>query len=385
MTQFSMVEMSMRVGVFHPALSNYGGAELVALAVTNALARSGYEVVLLVGKKVQQTQVKKMLGEEIASTVRLIVKPSFTHPGDSFDFYPTILRSLLLRSKCDIMIDTYSNAVFPWTGACYIHFPFLNRFDYQTRFPYLKSRGRGAEIRGVLGLPHVAYAKKLQKYDNKLIIANSKFTANTIKEFVNVDVKVIYPPVRSALFSESSNILVESPRENLVATVSRFSPDKDLGKIPHIAKLTKNNIKFVLMGLLHDRKVYESITRTVEKLGLNKRVTVIADIPKIELETILKRAKVYLHTMIGEHFGISIVEAMARGCIPIVHNSGGMKEFVPAQYRYENLEDAARKIETAMDEWTTEKAKTMIKIAQQFSEANFSKKFIEAFSSYLQR
>ncbi len=47
--------------------------------------------------------------------------------------------------------------------------------------------------------------------------------------------------------------------------------------------------------------------------------------------------------MEGEHFGISIVEAMALGCLPIVHDSGGMREFVPAQYRYTSIEQAAEK------------------------------------------
>jgi glycosyltransferase involved in cell wall biosynthesis len=48
--------------------------------------------------------------------------------------------------------------------------------------------------------------------------------------------------------------------------------------------------------------------------------------------------------MVGEHFGISIVEAMALGCIPVVHDSGGMREFVPTQYRYRTIEQAAEKI-----------------------------------------
>jgi len=353
----------------------------VALVVTNTLARNGYDVELFVGKKLQQAQIKKMLGEEIASSVKITIKSSFTRPGDSFDLFPTITNSFTLKSKCDILIDTYSNCIFPWTDISYIHFPFLNDYDYRTNFPYLKCR----QIRFVLGLPYFVYAKKLQNYDDKLIIANSKFTANIIKKFVNVNVKVIYPPVPSTLFNERLGGFANNPREDLVVTVSRFSADKGLEKIPYIAKLTKSNIKFILIGLLHDLKVYDSIIQNIASLGLTERVKVVADAPKEELESILRRAKVYFHTRIGEHFGISIAEAMAAGCIPVVHNSGGMKEFVPAKYRYENLQDSARKIETAMREWSPEKAETMNKIVRQFSESNFSKNFIEAFSLYLEQ
>lgn len=43
------------------------------------------------------------------------------------------------------------------------------------------------------------------------------------------------------------------------------------------------------------------------------------------MKLILKSAKVYLHTTMEEHFGTSIVEAMAMGWIRIVHNSRGSK------------------------------------------------------------
>jgi glycosyltransferase involved in cell wall biosynthesis len=370
----------LKIGIFHPSFYKYGGGELVAFVVTNTLARSGYEVELFVSERPEQVQIKKMLGEEMSSSVKVTVKSSLTRPGSSFDLLPTALNSLILKSKCDILIDTYSNCIFPWTDVSYVHFPFLSSGNYRTSFPYLKLR----YIRNTLGLPYVIYAKKLQNYDDKLIIANSKFTAAAIKEFLNVEVKVVYPPVPSAFFNECPNGITQNSRENLVVTVSRFSADKSLEKILCIAKMTKSNVKFVLIGLLHDRKVYESLMRSVKSLGLNKKVEIIADAPKRELVEILKRAKIYLHTMVGEHFGISIAEAMALGCIPVVHNSGGMKEFVPERYRYESLQDAARIIEATMGEWTPEKAKTMIEIGMQFSESNFSKNFIETFSSYIQ-
>ncbi len=43
----------------------------------------------------------------------------------------------------------------------------------------------------------------------------------------------------------------------------------------------------------------------------------------------MRKSKVYFHPMVGEHFGISIVEAMAAGLVPVVSDVGGPTEFVP--------------------------------------------------------
>jgi glycosyltransferase involved in cell wall biosynthesis len=371
----------LKIGVFHPSFYNFGGGEFVALVVVNSLANNGYDVELLTSKRIKQDQVEKMMGERIASSVKMIFQPSYTIPGGSLDLFPTVYHSLVLKSKCDILVDTYSNCVFPWTDVCYVHFPFLNRYDYKKDFPYLKHR----QVRTLSGLPYLLYARKAQNYESKLVIANSLFTANFIKEFIDVDAKVIYPPVASKSFKRPQHSKRDASRENLVVTVSRFSADKKLEIIPYVAEQTEKEVRFVIIGLLHEDKVYEALIRSVKKLGLTEKVKIMPNAPKKELEDILRRAKIYLHTTPQEHFGISIVEAMGLGCIPITHNSGGMTEFVPDRYRYENLQDAVTKINLAIDEWNPRVAEDMAKIAQQFSENNFSENFIETFSSFVEQ
>jgi glycosyltransferase involved in cell wall biosynthesis len=56
---------------------------------------------------------------------------------------------------------------------------------------------------------------------------------------------------------------------------------------------------------------------------------------------LMKRSKVYFHPLAGEPFGIAIVEAMASGLIPIVPTIGGSSEFVPSEYQYHTIQQAA--------------------------------------------
>ena len=55
----------------------------------------------------------------------------------------------------------------------------------------------------------------------------------------------------------------------------------------------------------------------------------------------MQESRVYFHPMVGEHFGMAVVEAMAAGLITIVPSIGGPAEFVPQQYQFNTVEHAA--------------------------------------------
>ena len=59
------------------------------------------------------------------------------------------------------------------------------------------------------------------------------------------------------------------------------------------------------------------------------------------MKAALRGAAFFLHTMRDEPFGMSTVEAIAAGCIPVVHDSGGQREVVPLDHlRFRTVEEA---------------------------------------------
>lgn len=328
----------------------------------------------------QQQQIEKFMGEKFHNSVEIILSPSyFRRNGKSiFDLYVNAVQSMAFKSKCDILIDTYSNCVYPWTNISYIHFPLSSAF--QSHFPYIKT----PNFWSLVNLPYAFFEQKLMRYEDKLLLANSYFTANVIKKSLNIDAYVLYPPVHLSFFERNLR-QNEGKREDLVVTCSRISSDKSLETIFDIVALTNKKIRFVIVGFSSEEKLEHLIHQKIKKLQLSDRVSFLTDVSRSQLIEILCRAKVYLHTKIMEHFGISIAEAMATGCIPIVHNSGGAKEFVPFKFRYENYYDVVQKIEDAISNWSANYGQKMSKVAERFSSKNFSDKFLSLFLKYLEK
>jgi glycosyltransferase involved in cell wall biosynthesis len=235
-------------------------------------------------------------------------------------------------------------------------------------------------------LPYILYAKNIQHYYSKLILANSHFTAEAISQSINADARVLYPPISISFFENDNNISASKQRENQVVSIGRLTEDKKMEIIPHIASLIKEKrVKFLIIGFAHSNKAIEKINENINTLNLKDKVRILTNVPRSKVKKILQRAKVYLHPPTIEHFGISIAEAMASGCIPVVYNIGGVREFVPKEFRYKNLYEAAEKVERALNYWSPKEARRMNLIAQKFAEPNFRKNFYKMFSEYLSR
>ena len=369
--------MAGKIGVFCPTLNVYGGGEFVAIAIANTLASHNRDVVLFAAQEINPEAIKNYFGETLNPKIQTIKQPTNFAPRGLIDFYQTIIHSYIAKSKCGTFVDAFSNCVYPWTQVSYIHYPYLNRTAFRSSFPYLLN----PRVNQAGTVPEVILEKNLVDYKKRLIIANSHYTAHEVEAFSKKPVEVIYPPFASNI-SEIGKTTAKNPDENLVVTTSRLDSNKLLERIPLIAQQTDRTIHYAVIGRLYNQPVLDYLQSVVKKLGAEDRVRFYPNASAQQKIELLKRAKIYLHTMVGEHFGISIVEAMALGCIPIVHNSGGMVEFVPAEYRYQTVADAAEKISREVASWTEAKADQAKVIADRFSLRNFSIKFMELYNRY---
>jgi len=367
--------MILIIGVFSPVINWCGGGEWVAINIINALKEHGHQVIILTDKPLNQNKFANIFNRKVSVDRQIVFPLAFFPPIDYHNIYIDAIRSLMLKFKCEVLIDTYSNAILPGMDVSYVHYPLLKRVE--SELPYIRNKIYFYPYRSFLNF-------RRGDINHKLIFSNSKFTAEAVKVEFGVDPHILYPPVSSDILNHNETDF-NGQRDNTVTTVARISEGKNLKIIPYIAKSTSKEVSFIIAGLLNSKEVPNWLLRLIKELKVSEKVKILTNVKRDRLQGILLNSKVYLHPTINEHFGISIVEAMSSGCIPVVHDSGGPREFVPQDLRYKSIEEAAEKVGKSIDSWSPSQASRVSKIADRFSENNFSKRFIDVFNSHFHR
>jgi alpha-1,2-mannosyltransferase len=343
-----------------------GGSEFVAASLLNSLKESRFKTVLIGHKKVDAASFMKYFKTNVSIDQELV----FPFWPLNIETYLEFLLPLTAKPFCDVVIDPYFNAALPCVDVTYIHCP---------KTYSLCKKAQEAKFWNYYYKPFQFLENVLSlKASDKLFIANSRFTAERTENQLGLAPIVIYPPVNVEMFCGSNS---SSFKKNLIVTVSRFSSEKNLEDIPIIAK--KVNADFVILGSIEDTVIYRKILGLIREHSLKDKVKLILNASLDTKIDLLQKAKVYLNPMHSEHFGISIVEGMAAGGIPIVHDSGGPREFVPDKWRYSDLEEAAQKISEALDSWCPTIAQEMKTSAYRFRKERFQNEFLIVLNSYL--
>ena len=179
-----------------------------------------------------------------------------------------------------------------------------------------------------------------------MVFCNSNYTKEKIVQYWKShgvkDPIVVYPPVNLEKFWNDTPL---SKRRKRVIYVARFIPVKRHEIMKKLAAELPDYEFVSVGGLIDAEKAW--FNKFQENLPTN--YTLKTNLPGPELLEILHDSRIYVHLMEGEHFGIAPVEGLASGCVTIVHNSGGMKEFIPDEFRWETYEDLKQKIVKYME------------------------------------
>lgn len=326
--------------VVHPYIDIYGGGEKVCHNAIKTLISHRQKVELLT-LDFDFSKYRAIVGEEFPEDVvihslgkRIEAKPPFTIYKRHRHFVK-LLKKYRHRLEYDYLFSTQSSSPFEpvflnkaKNNIAYVHFPEIH-YDYDRsglkRRVYLKLFKRWVE-------------QGIGKLD--MIFCNSSYTKEMIERYWKTRVTdpiIVYPPVNIENFWCDKPL---SKRCKRVIYVARFVP----AKRHEIMKRLASDLpayEFVSVGGLSDAE-RAWFNRFSENLPSNYSLK--PNLPGPELLSILHDTRIYVHLMEGEHFGIAPIEGLASGCVTLVHNSGGIKEFIPEEFRWENYDDLKEKI-----------------------------------------
>ena len=191
-------------------------------------------------------------------------------------------------------------------------------------------RGAGRGLKNKLKLSRVSK-----------VFCNSYFTKSFIDKQLGIDSLVIYPPVDlHPKKVKKENIILHVGRFRVMDMTTGVKDYKKQNVMVDALKKMSNKMpdwRFVLVVAIRDddKADFDTLTKKTKGYPIEFLVNKTND----ELWDIYSRAKIYWHASgygedlekhpeFAEHFGISTVEAMGAGVVPVVFNAGGQKEIV---------------------------------------------------------
>lgn len=174
-----------------------------------------------------------------------------------------------------------------------------------------------------------------------VVMVNSSWTARHIEQlwWRWREPLLVYPPVDTVDLQQLP--LDRRLKHLFLVSVQQFRPEKNIGlQLQAYAQARRRAgndkdgyaVRVSRLKIIggqrnsDDAAVLSALQEQARELGIADHVDWIINASYEELKRELGGAVGGLHSMVDEHFGISVVEYMAAGVIPVANNSGGPKE-----------------------------------------------------------
>ena len=345
-----------KVGIAHPRLMR-GGSEARAMWAIEAL-KENYDVSLITTGDVDLEGLNRFYGTSVTENeislrcdpvLRLLLRPN---SGDALRgvFYERYCRKI--AREFDILISTYNLCDF---GVPAIHCIADFSWDEEIRkklHPFPKGSRGLFHHNKLLRKCYLSLAKSVAQPSGRnlfsgedLILANSQWSAQIIKEKHGLDIDFLYPPV----FTDFPGVPFEG-REMGFVCIGRISPEKRIERIIGILREVRQRGHNIHLHVIGDADG-TNYGKSTEDLCRAQRDWVTMEGLQFgeEKAKILSQHRFAIHACYGEAFGISVAEMVKAGCITFVPSEGGQAEIVNHEsLLYDNVEIAAEKIDTIL-------------------------------------
>lgn len=288
----------MRIGIYNPYFDSYGGGERYMLTAAEHWSQN-HEVSVFWDDDTMLAQSEKRFALDLS---RVKTVPNVFKNG-------RLVQKIIISATYDLIFFLSDGSV-PSTLAKH------NILNFQVPFP------------------HVAMTPwKRNHY--QAVICYSAFTKERLDPTIGIPKKIIYPPIDIDKFEigKKEKILLSVGRFNSLYSVKKYdvliSSFKEALKNPAM-----KGWKLVLAGgVLNSDKEYFS---SLQQMAKGYDIEFYPNCSFEELKKLYSHASIYWHAAgFGEtdpqrmeHFGITTIEAMASGCVPIVFNGGGQTEII---------------------------------------------------------
>lgn len=297
----------MNIGIYSPYLNTLTGGEKYIFTSASCLSKE-HKVTIFWDDVSILDKASEKFDIDLS---KVTVSPNIFNSSTSF-FY-RILKTL----KYDRILYLSDGSI-PIVGCrLLIHFQFPVEWLNTNSFVFLFKRSRISKI-----------------------ICNSYFTKHFIDRKFNRQSYVLYPPA-------STNTEDLPSKEKLILTVGRFSQlpnGSDFKKLPFLVgsfkKFQKKRLKGWKMAIVTSvqNDSLEEFNNFVSSIK-SSHITIYKNASHETIKDLYRKASIYWHAAgygedlskypeRAEHFGISTVEAMSYGAIPVVIAAGGQKEII---------------------------------------------------------
>lgn len=346
----------MRIGIYDPYLDDLGGGEKYMMTIASCLSNDHTVHVFWDHKKDLDAVAERF---DLNVTKVRLVKNIFTPQFSTLDRLKTT--------------HNYDALILLTDGS----------------IPLTLSKKLFLHVQQPLTLGSDTFISTFKKMRINKVFYNSYFTLSKSKNlFSDSKSIVIYPPVIQVEKIES--------KKNVILHVGRYRQMGETGNdFKKHAVMTKafmemvdNGLtewKFVLAAGLKDSdiKAFSELKKSTEGYPIE----FVENANSKDLQKLYAQSRIYWHASgygedldknpeLAEHFGISTVEAMSAGVVPIVINAGGQKEIVTNGedgFLWDNLVELKKMTTNVMeneDLWTKMSSKAHIS-ARKYSPETF--------------